>query len=292
MASMHEPFIGSEALAAGTLTRGALRWNYTAMYPDVYIHKDARMDVYEKARGAWLWTGRRGIIAGATAAALYGVRSIDTNAPVELIGPSRRVRPGVVVRNERIGSDEVDAGLVPRTTPARTALDLARRLPRDDAVVLLDQLSECTDVSTADVAPLQARYRAARGMGSAGKAIRLMDGGSLSPEETRLRLMLIDGGLPRPSTRILVEEDGYNFITMDDTPWGEIISMGWPDAKVGVEWAAHRRVLHADIDFRELLQQKGWLLIEVTHLDTRAHTIRRCKDALRQRRPRLAVPNV
>ena len=110
-----------------------------------------------------------------------------------------------------------------------------------------------------------------------------MDGGSRSPEETRLRLMLIDGGLPRPRTRVFVEEDSYNFATMDDTPWGVAIGLGWVQAKVGVEWAAHRRALIADIDFRELLQQKGWLLIEVTHLDTRAYTIRRCTDALRQR---------
>ena len=283
MAHMHDPFIGSEALASGALTRGVLRWNYTAMYPDVYIHKDARIDIRARARAAWLWTGRKGVLAGTTAAALFGAGLIDTNSPIELIGPPRRARPGVVVRNERIGSDEVETGPLPCTTPARTALDLARRLPRDDAVVLLDQLSECTDVSAADVAPLEARYRSARGMGSAWEAIRLMDGGSRSPEETRLRLMLIDGGLPRPRTRVFVEEDSYNFATMDDTPWGVAIGLGWVQAKVGVEWAAHRRALIADIDFRELLQQKGWLLIEVTHLDTRAYTIRRCTDALRQR---------
>ncbi|MGB3355114.1 MAG: hypothetical protein WBB00_20390 [Mycobacterium sp.] len=289
---MHEPFIGSEALAARSLTRGALRWNYTALYPDVYIHKDARIDIHDRARAAWLWTGRKGVIAGTTAAALYGVGSIDTNATIELIAPPRRARPGVVVRTERIGSDEVEAGPLPCTTPARTALDLARRLPRDEAVVLLDQLSECTDVSAADVAPLEARYRSARGTGSAWEAIRLMDGGSRSPEETRLRLMLIDGGLPRPRTSIFVEDDSYNFATMDDQPWGVAIGMGWVDAKVGVEWAAHRRALRADIDFKKLLQQKGWLLIEVTHLDTRGSTIRRCKDALRQRWGRLAAPNM
>lgn len=285
MAHMHEPFIGSEAVASGTLTRGVLRWNYTALYPDVYIHKDARIDIYAKARAAWLWTGRKGVIAGTTAAALYGVGSIDTNAPIELIGPPRRARPGVVVRNERIGRDEVDAGPLPCTTPARTALDLARRLPRDDAVVLLDQLSECTDLSAADVAPLEARYRSARGMGSAWEAIRLMDGGSRSPEETRLRLMLIDGGLPRPRTSIFVEDDFWTAFTPDET-WGVTIGMGWVDAKVGVEWAERRRSLVQDVAFRNLLQQKGWLLIEVTHLDTRAYTIRRCEAALRQRRRR------
>lgn len=280
---MHEPFIGSEALASGALTRGELRWNYTALHPDVYVHKDARMTTYMKAWAAWLWTGRRGVVAGQTAAALYGVRSIDDKAPIELIAPPRRARPGVVIRNERIDGDEVNAGRLLATTPARTALDLARRLPRDEAVVLLDQLSERTDVTAADIAPLEARYRGIRGMGSAWEAIRLMDGGSRSSEETRLRLELIDRGLPRPSTSIVVDDDSRNSVTVDDETWGVVIGMGWPEAKVGVEWAAHRRAFIQDVQFRNLLQKKGWLLIEVTTLDSRAYTIRRCRDALRRR---------
>ncbi|MDZ4267472.1 MAG: hypothetical protein U1D00_17570 [Mycobacterium sp.] len=227
------PLIGSEALASGALTRGALRWNYTAIHPDVYIHRDAQINWYAKAMAAWLWTGRRGVLAGRTAAALHGARPVDHNAPIELIAPPRRARPGVVVRNERLGRDEVSAANLPHTTPARTALDLARHLPRDEAVVLLDKLSAATDVTVADVAPLEARYRGARGTGSAWEAIRLMDGGSRSKEETLVRLALIDAHLPRPSTSILIEDDFWNAITVDET-WGFVIGMGWPDAKVGV----------------------------------------------------------
>ncbi|WP_159232287.1 hypothetical protein [Mycolicibacterium vanbaalenii] len=280
---MHKPIIGSEALASGTLTRGALRWNYTAILPDVYIHRDAQIDWYARAMAAWLWTGRRGVLAGRTAATLYGVRPVDETAPIEVIAPPRRRRPGLVVRNERIEPDEVNRDGLARTTPARTALDLARRLPRDEAVVLLDKLSAVTDVTAADVAPLRARYRRARGMGSAaGEAITLMDGGSRSKEETLLRLTLMDSYLPPPSTSIFVEDDFWNAITGEET-WGVVVALGWPDAKVGVEWAAHRRSLVPDVQFRELLRQKGWVLIEVMPQHTRAHTINRCWEALRRR---------
>jgi hypothetical protein len=36
---MREVFIGSAALASGGLTRGRLRWNYRAIFPDVYVPK-------------------------------------------------------------------------------------------------------------------------------------------------------------------------------------------------------------------------------------------------------------
>jgi hypothetical protein len=36
---MREVFIGSAALATSVLTRGRLRWNYRAIFPDVYVSK-------------------------------------------------------------------------------------------------------------------------------------------------------------------------------------------------------------------------------------------------------------
>jgi hypothetical protein len=65
-------FIGSEALAGGVLSRGRLRWNYRAIFPDVYIPKEATPSLSHRTIGAWLWSGRRGVIAGLAAAALHG----------------------------------------------------------------------------------------------------------------------------------------------------------------------------------------------------------------------------
>jgi hypothetical protein len=50
---MRGPFIGSEALAAGAVTRGALRWNYRAVHPDIYLHKNACLDLYARTASAW-----------------------------------------------------------------------------------------------------------------------------------------------------------------------------------------------------------------------------------------------
>ncbi len=70
---MEDVFIGSEALAGGVLTRGQLRWNYRALFPDVYVRGGAVPSVAQRAVGAWLWSGRRAVVAGLAAAALHGV---------------------------------------------------------------------------------------------------------------------------------------------------------------------------------------------------------------------------
>ncbi|GFM17048.1 MULTISPECIES: hypothetical protein [Mycobacteriaceae] len=247
---MREPFLGSEAITEGTLTRGALRWNYTSLLPDVYIHKDARIDTWAKAQAAWLWTGRRGVIAGRTAAALAGVKPIDPRAPIEIIAPPRRTQPGIIVRNERIDGDEIDPdGVPPRTNAARTAFDIARRLPLKEAIVVLDQLAAIADITPAGVEPLQHRYQGARGTWEARDAIRMMDAGSRSPEESLLRLSLLQSCLPPPQTNIEISEE----------LWDAAIAMGWPDARVGVEWGPHRRPVHLDVKFRHLLYERGWI---------------------------------
>jgi hypothetical protein len=139
---MRYPFVGSEALAEGLLTRGQLRWNYRAVQPGVYVPKDAEPGVAVNARAAWLWSGRQGVIAGRAAAALHGARWVDPCTPIEIIAEHTRPRPGIIVREERISADEIAAvGDMAVTTPARTALDLGRHLPREIAVAQLDALA-------------------------------------------------------------------------------------------------------------------------------------------------------
>lgn len=47
--------VGSEALRAGRLTRGQLRWNYTAVHPDVYVANDTERTLAVNTEAAALW---------------------------------------------------------------------------------------------------------------------------------------------------------------------------------------------------------------------------------------------
>ena len=273
------PILGSEALQSGALTRGQLRWRYTAIYPDVYVPVDAPVYLHTRAIGAWLWSGRTGVVAGATAADLHGVLSKDRSAAIELIAEHRRTPPGLVIRRERIGDDELSRfGALPLTSPARTALDLARRLPRDEAVICLDKLAAFTDVTRTEIAELVDRYHGARGIEQARTAIDLMEFGVDSAMYTRLRLMLVDGGLPRPQTGILVGSDWWA---------GVVIAIGWPQWKVGVRFADKRtdrssvrqRVLRQDAVHRH-----GWIEVHADDNFLVQDTARRVREAIKLQR--------
>ncbi|MGB8391400.1 hypothetical protein [Mycobacterium sp.] len=147
-------FRGSEAIAGGTLARGQLRWNYRQIHRDVYLPKNALRSLRDEIHATWLWSGSRGIIAGRAAAALHGAKWVDDFTPIEVVGPFNHPPPGIIVRRERMGvEDVVELGGLLVTNPAHTAFDLARHLPRSVAVANLDALSAATGLTAAEVAP-------------------------------------------------------------------------------------------------------------------------------------------
>ena len=100
------------------LTRGQLRWNYTAVHPGIYIPNGVERTVFHNTVAAWLWTGRKGVIAGRAAAALHGAEWVDESTPIEVITEHTRRRAGVIVHEK--GS--------PTTRSPRSAIYRSRRL--------------------------------------------------------------------------------------------------------------------------------------------------------------------
>ncbi|MGE2723527.1 hypothetical protein [Mycolicibacterium pulveris] len=276
---MWQPFVGTEALEDGTLTRGQLRWNHTAVLPGVYLPNEAERTLHLNTVATWLWTGRKGVIAGRAAAALHGAKYIGASTPIEVIAEHTRRRRGVVVHEERIAADEIThIGEMAVTTPARTALDIARHLPRDVAVAHLDALAAATGVTFSDAVALIERYRGARGVRRARVALALMDGGAQSPEETRLRLLLIDDGLPAPRTQIRVS-DGYAEAFID---------MGYDEPMVGLDYegshhSEDRGQYVYDIGRADLIDRVGWIDLRVVKEHSRSYILHRLRDAFARR---------
>jgi hypothetical protein len=124
--SLREPFIGSAALAAGALTRHALRTEYVAIHHDVYIAKSTELTAVIRAEAAWLRSRGHGIVAGFSASALHGAKWIDASRPATIIDTNRRRANGITIWFVAIDDEEtqlIDGMRV--TTPARTAVDLA-----------------------------------------------------------------------------------------------------------------------------------------------------------------------
>lgn len=282
IADVDDVFRGSEAIAGGAITRARLRWNYHAVFPDVYEANTTDPSLQRKTRAAWLWSRRSGIITGRAAAALHGARWIGADTPVEILWRCGRPPPGLIVRNELIEDDEiVDIAGLKVTSPERTALDIARHVPRDLAIRHLDALANATDIKAADVLMLGERYQRLRGIPRARNALALMDGGAQSPRETWLRLVLIDDGLPTPRTQVMVG-DGFNVAFLD---------MGYDEPKVGLDYDGQQhmtdrgRYVH-DIGRAELIDRQGWIDIHVVAEHSRRFILHRVHDAFTRRRYR------
>ena len=277
---MVDPFIGSEAIAAGTLTRYALRRDFVALHQDVYIARGVAITAQQRATAAWLRSRRRGILAGFSAAALHGARWIDPGRPATIIDTNRRRTRGIDAWADAIDDDEVwlVRGMAV-TSPARTALDIASRYPEESAVASIDALARATDLKPSDVGMLAERYKGRRGIRAARAALDLVDAGAESPRETWLRLLLIDAGFRRPQTQIPVSEFGRLIARVD---------MGWGDIKVAAEYEGDhhridRRRFNNDIRRLETLTELDWIVVRVTAEDGPGGIIRRVAAARARR---------
>lgn len=234
-----------------------------------------------KARAAYLWSRRRGVITGRAAAALHGALWVNAADPVELIWTNNHHPEGIVTRRERISQDEVGTvDGMQLATPRRAAFDLGRHLPRVRAVMHLDALARATGLTSGDVVGLANRYSGARGVRRFREVIAMMDGGAQSPKETWLRLLLVDAGYPRPQTQIPVLDDwGLAFAFLD---------MGWSDLMIAVEYDGdqHRkdrtRYVWDERRLRRIIRA-GWLHVKVIAEDRPSDILARVEAAWRLR---------
>jgi hypothetical protein len=279
MSASAEPFIGSEALAGGALDWHRLRRQYRPVFPNVYLPRDVEPSLQQRIVAAWLWSGRNGTIAGAAAAAVHGAKWIPDDFPVELIHTNSRAPQGVLTRRYGLldGETQVIAGRAV-TTPERTAFDIGRRGAIRSAVARLDSLARATDFKVVDVLAIAQRHPHSPGLRRTEAALELVDAGAQSPRESYLRLLLVDGGLPRPQTQIpVLGPDGIPVAYLD---------MGWAEWMVAVEYDGEhhrtdRRQFVKDIKRLEMLERMGWIVVRVVAEDRPADILRRVRAAIK-----------
>jgi hypothetical protein len=216
------------------------------------------------------------VIAGVAASALHGAAWVDDDIPIELVA---RTRPqsGLVLRRETLGDDEITrVDCMAATTVARTAFDLGRRLARGEALARLDALMRASPFSTEDVLLLEKRYRGARGVCQLREMLPLVDGGAASPQETRLRLLFIDAGPPRPTTQIPIVEN-RKLVRVVDMGWEEFMVVAEYD---GDQHRTDRKQYVKDVRVLRKLERLGWIVIRVIKEDRDEDTIERAWTAL------------
>lgn len=259
-----ELIIGSAAIRRGDITRRGLARHYTPIYRDVYLRRDVELTAHLRARAAWLSTGAT--LCGISAAAAYGTKWLDASMPAEVIRAERHSPSGMVIRSWKLLPDEVClVASMAATTPARTAFDIGRLHPQP--VPILDALLNATGIKPGEVSALADRHPGHRGVARLRRSLDVVDGGAESPQESRLRLVLVEGGLPVPETQIQFSDLRIR------------VDMGWREWKVAVEYDGvqhwgDRRQRSWDIDRIALLEAAGWVVIRVSaEMMSRPHVI-------------------
>ena len=258
------PFRGAEAVDAGFLTGHQLRRFYVPAYPGVYIPRGIELSdltMAQRSRAAWLWSRRRGVLAGLSAAEALGAKWIDEDTTPQLIHGNRRPPEGVLVDSGVLLPGEMNRvnGML-TTNAARTAYDLGCRLELVDGVQRLDALFNATDVKIVDVEAVMAAHSGTRGLVRLRETLGFVDGGAESPYESLTRMMLLENGFPAPQTQVRVFDARGNVIARLD--------MGWPEYRVGVDFDGAHHWTDAsqrakDIDRYALLPDLGWIDIRV-----------------------------
>jgi hypothetical protein len=256
------PFRGSDAIQAGLLTRRQLNGNqWRKLFRDIYVAANLPLDHRTWCFAASLLLNGRGAVSGRSAAALFGVNLLRRQAPVEItVSKSTSIRPtrGLTVVRSRLQSGDVQmwAG-TPTTTPLRTAFDLARRPPLLEAVVAIDAMLAARLITKADLTRFAAGRPYWPGAGQLRRVLFASDAGSGSPMESRLRLLLVAGGLPWPVTQYEVRTAEGLFVARLD--------LAYPEHKLGIEYEGdHHRgrgMFQHDLRRLNMLQANGWTVL-------------------------------
>ncbi|WBB96237.1 DUF559 domain-containing protein [Solwaraspora sp. WMMA2059] len=279
------PFSGSRAVAAGLATWQMLRGPaWQRLLPDVYVEAaafdpaDHRM--WCEAVAVKLPVG--GAICGLSAAYLWGVDLLPRRSPVHVTLP-RSVRlgahPRLAVSRRALDPTDITVsfGGIALTTEVRTAFDLGRLLPRADALAALDAMLHRRLLHADALTGYLDTNTGGRGIAQLRELVTLAEPLAESPMESRLRLLLHDAGLPRPTVQYEVRRPAQQATSRrqaqaaDGAGRGRFIArvdLAYPQWRIAIEYEGdhhrERATFRRDVGRYNALRAAGWLVLRFT----------------------------
>ena len=196
-----------------------------------------------------------------TAAWLHGL-DLPPCDPVEVTLPQlsriSHLSGVALTRSDYFETEISEVRGLPATSATRTVADLARRLPLAEGVVVIDMSLRSRLVELSDIAGWISAHPRHRGIRRLQRAMEFADGASESPMETRLRMLLVTDGLPKPRVQTPLHSDTGAFLARPD--------LFYPDQRLIVEYdgATHRESLAADNRRHNRLTDAGYRLLRFT----------------------------
>ncbi|SPM28606.1 hypothetical protein HMPREF0591_3992, partial [Mycobacterium terramassiliense] len=217
-----------------------------------------------------------------TAAAVYGFDTERTADLHVLNPPGRQLRSceGLVV-HRRQGAPQALVGGRPATTPAWTAIEVARGLRRPRALATLDAALRSGTCSREDLERAVKQQAGRRGIVTVRELVVLASPQAESPMESEARLVMIDGGLPEPVLQ-------YEVLDPQGRLWR--LDFAWPVLRVaaeydGIDWHSGPEAFFRDRRRASALQELGWLIVPIVAEDVRyrpRELVRRLETQLRK----------
>jgi hypothetical protein len=277
-----EPFSRAEAQAAGLTAEMLLSKRFHKIFWDAYVSRDVPITPLLRARAVIRLVPAGSYISHHTAAELWGAAPPPSGG-THITLPSasgRQVRRGVRshYRSQR-GRTTLRKGL-PISTPEQTFLDLAGiGVGLVDLVVVADGMIKERHTSPERLIEAAAQW-SGKGCRVARRAALLAREGVDSPQETRLRLLLVLAGLPEPRVNVVIRGR--------DGSWRRRYDLVYEHLRLIIEYdgrqhAEDKRQWLTDIFRREELDQMHWRLVIITAegiYREPLRTLERVRDAL------------
>ncbi|TMB97886.1 MAG: DUF559 domain-containing protein [Chloroflexi bacterium] len=205
--------------------------------------------------------------SGSTAAWLHGI-DIEPCDPVEVTipkGSGASALSGLVVRRAALPESDIAVVRHLRATSInRTLRDLSSRLSLTEAVVVIDAAlhSRIADPTALETYASARSHRG--GVLNLRRATHLAEPLAESPMESRLRMLLVLGGLPRPQAQVSLVDRRGRFLARPD--------LYYPDHRLALEYDGgnHRDRLVEDNRRQNLLISAGYRLLRFTAGDIRS----------------------
>ncbi len=258
------PFTLADARRAG-LDRWHLRGaSWRRVGPSSYVWAGLAESPTLKLNAACMRMPAAAAFSGRTAAWLHGI-DVEPCDPIEVTIPKESgaaARAGLMVRRAALPkSDVVILRRLRATSINRTLRDLCSRLSLTEAVVVMDaalheRIADLTKLTT---------YAAAtsRRIGAINmrRAVTLAEPLSESPMESRLRMLLVLSGLPRPEAQASVVDGRGRFLGRPD--------LYYPHHRLALEYdgGIHRDRMAEDNRRQNGLVGEGIRLLRFTAAD-------------------------
>lgn len=260
----HGPFTLQQAIDAGLTPRQLRSSAWTHLSFNWYCWAGLR--VTEQMR---LTTIHRGLPEGAafsgiTAARLHALDIAAPRRPEVIVPPPLNIADRIQATVRRVALPDSDLMWrrgFPVTSPLRTAFDLAGRLPLVEGVVGVDMALHRGLIDLDQFRSYVDAHASLPGVVRARRVVQHAEPASESPMESRLRMLLVLGGLPRPEAQVELFAGSGAFAGRAD--------LYYQSASLAVEFDGdnHRDRLVSDDRRQNRLQDIGVALLRYTAPD-------------------------